>query len=98
MARVERVMTAELNTRLGLWQQGLMRAKATGTALLLAFFVTVLCCLPVQAAERDDVLWQALRSDGHVALLRQAAQMFAESIEIGSRVFGFFKFFQRRHP
>ena len=64
-------MIAELTTRLVLRQQGLTRAKATG-ALLLVLFVIVLSCPPVQAAERDEQLWQALRSGGHVALLRHA--------------------------
>lgn len=65
-------MIAELTTRLGLRPQGFTRAKTAGAGLLLAFFVTVLCSLPVQAAERDDLLWQALRSGDHVALLRHA--------------------------
>lgn len=40
--------------------------------LLIAVLVAVFCSSPAQSSERDAALWNALRSGGHIALLRHA--------------------------
>jgi len=40
--------------------------------LLIVAFATVLCSPAAQASDRDATLWNALRSGGHIALLRHA--------------------------
>jgi len=40
--------------------------------LLIAVLAAVFCSSPAQSSERDAALWSALRSGGHIALLRHA--------------------------
>ena len=53
-------------------QQRFPSSRLVTIGMFIAFFVTLLCSLPVQSAEPDAALWKALRSGGHVALLRHA--------------------------
>jgi len=55
-----------------LLRQSLTCSTPVGMGLLIAVFACVLCSTPAQSSDRDAALWSALRSGGHIALLRHA--------------------------
>ncbi len=65
-------MRSESTSISSLLRQSLTCSTPVGMGLLIAVLACVLCSTPAQSSDRDAALWNALRSGGHVALLRHA--------------------------
>jgi len=65
-------MTSESTFISSLLRQRLPCSGPVTIGLLIIVLATVLCSPPAQASDRDVALWNALRSGGHIALLRHA--------------------------
>ena len=48
------------------------RSRPVTTGLLIAALTVILCSFPAHSSDHDAALWNALRSGGHLALLRHA--------------------------